>query len=894
MDKFLEFVVNKLLKEKPLSEIHQYTLIVPSQRAKWHLKKLLLQNKKKVYILPELQTIQNYFNSKSPLFPISNLEAKFILFEEALKLDRQLSYNDFQIQSNVLLKSFNDVERNLIDHKKLFQELNNISELENWSLNENNLSKNQEKFIFQFKQTGELFLEFRKKLISEKKGTSGLINRIIAENLEKYLLNEKNIIFLGLNALSKSEELIINYLKEKNGEILVDVDNFYVKNQNHEAGYFYRKHQNNSYNPPFDKIRKDPKNISIYAANSSNQQIDIAKEIISQNSKEYAVLLMDESIGPIVHQKLLNARKSINLASGLKYKNFENQKLITFLLESEPIISTKKINYQWVENLMSFSAIKSLVDRKKINKLFIQGNTKRYEIHILKLQKIHPLMEKIFRCLTNIFMSLENIKSPSRINDFLKIIESLYTENLKEKLSIQISIEEAGKIENMLHQYNLSLDVKDFIKIFINEINSKSVVVSGENDANIQIIGLLESRLIDYENIIFLSCNEEFLPSNPNSEDLFPEDLKRHFGIPSGYERQAISAYYFYRCFHFAKNIDLIYVKEESKGLNFNEPSRYIRQVEKEMGVLKNIRINNFKVKIENSSYSHQVINNELIKELIVKWIAKGVSPSALMKYHNCPLDFYMKYISKIEEKKEPERYLNPLDWGIAVHKTLENLFYQNRKITAIEIQKIQNELESIMLKTFNEIFLDKRYSIGKNILIYHHFKKCIENLLKKELNRIKLFGDYKILETEKTVSNASSISINGDKRPIKLVGQIDRIDLTNDGIRLVDYKTGLISKSEISLNGFNQLHKKEKAFQLFFYGLLWNEENLNMKDISCQIISLKNTISPHLDLNFNKNNKIKNHSIVDFKKWLFLNIESIYNTPSFSHLSESLFCELC
>ena len=185
MDKFLEFVVNKLLKEKPLSEIHQYTLIVPSQRAKWHLKKLLLQNKKKVYILPELQTIQNYFNSKSPLFPISNLEAKFILFEEALKLDRQLSYNDFQIQSNVLLKSFNDVERNLIDHKKLFQELNNISELENWSLNENNLSKNQEKFIFQFKQTGELFLEFRKKLISEKKGTSGLINRIIAENLEK-------------------------------------------------------------------------------------------------------------------------------------------------------------------------------------------------------------------------------------------------------------------------------------------------------------------------------------------------------------------------------------------------------------------------------------------------------------------------------------------------------------------------------------------------------------------------------------------------------------------------------------------------------------------------------------------------------------------------------------
>ena len=138
------------------------------------------------------------------------------------------------------------------------------------------------------------------------------------------------IIFLGLNALSKSEELIINYLNKNNGEILVDVDNFYVKNQNHEAGHFYRKHQNNSYNQPFDKIKKDQKNIHIYAANSSYQQIEIANKIIRQEGKEYAVLLMDESIGPIVYEKLLNTNNSINLASGLKYKCFENQKIDYF------------------------------------------------------------------------------------------------------------------------------------------------------------------------------------------------------------------------------------------------------------------------------------------------------------------------------------------------------------------------------------------------------------------------------------------------------------------------------------------------------------------------------------------------------------------------------------
>ena len=148
MDRFLEFAVNKILKEKKHSEIHQYTLIVPSQRAKWHLKKLFLKNKKKSFILPEILTIQNYFNTKSPLIPISNLEANFVLYNEAIKLNHELSFSDFQTQSSILLKSFNDVEINLINHNKLFNELNNISELENWSLNEKDLSKKSKNSYF--------------------------------------------------------------------------------------------------------------------------------------------------------------------------------------------------------------------------------------------------------------------------------------------------------------------------------------------------------------------------------------------------------------------------------------------------------------------------------------------------------------------------------------------------------------------------------------------------------------------------------------------------------------------------------------------------------------------------------------------------------------------------
>ena len=137
-----------------------------------------------------------------------------------VQLDRNINFKEFQNQSNNLLTSFNDVERNLINHKTLFNELNNITEIDQWSLNEKNLSVNQQNFIFQFKKTGQLFKAFKKTLIKNRKGTSGFINREIAENPIEFLDNKKNIYFLGLNALSKSEEAIINYLQKNNARVI--------------------------------------------------------------------------------------------------------------------------------------------------------------------------------------------------------------------------------------------------------------------------------------------------------------------------------------------------------------------------------------------------------------------------------------------------------------------------------------------------------------------------------------------------------------------------------------------------------------------------------------------------------------------------------------------------
>ena len=178
MEKFLTYATNEILKNYALKDLHLLTVIVPSERSKWHLRSCFRDSIGKAVLFPEFKTIQSYFNSITNLSPISNLEASLMLYEQALKLDKVLNYNEFQNQSITLLKNFNDVERNMIDHQKLFQELDNITGIDDWSLNDKNLSKNQKNFISQFQKTGKLYEMFKKRLLEKKKGTGGLITRI--------------------------------------------------------------------------------------------------------------------------------------------------------------------------------------------------------------------------------------------------------------------------------------------------------------------------------------------------------------------------------------------------------------------------------------------------------------------------------------------------------------------------------------------------------------------------------------------------------------------------------------------------------------------------------------------------------------------------------------------
>ena len=400
---------------------------------------------------------------------------------------------------------------------------------------------------------------------------------------------------------------------------------------------------------------------------------------------------------------------------------------------------------------------------------------------------------------------------------------------------------------------------------------------------------------INHENIIFTSFNEDYIPGKKAVETIIPYDLKKKYGIPTNFEKDALYAYYFYRTLHYPNQVHIIHLVGENKGLKSNEPSRFIHQINHEFSDNKQISIS-----IHTQNQKLITINNSTNKsekdfEILKKWMEYGISYSAINTYLKCSLDFYFKYVIGIKENQSPSKFLEPSEWGIAVHNTLEKLFDSYKTIDDISLKRMIKDVEEYQQEEFKLMFHDKRHLIGKNKIKYYQFQQYIKNYLKKELHNIKRTGSFRVLSNEETLNYTDKIFINKQEVLCHFNGKIDRIDDTANGIRLIDYKTGFVSKDNLSISNISSVRSKDKALQLFFYGLLYTGVNTDCDKVSASIITLNNTVNPTQNLKFNKSLTISSMDISSFREELILIIQEICNpeTPVF-HQPESKYCQYC
>ena len=396
-------------------------------------------------------------------------------------------------------------------------------------------------------------------------------------------------------------------------------------------------------------------------------------------------------------------------------------------------------------------------------------------------------------------------------------------------------------------------------------------------------MGVLETRVIDFETIIITSVNEGVLPKSKSEQSFIPFDVKQHFSLPTYQDKAAIFSYHFYRLLHRAKNIYLVY-NTENDTFGSGEKSRFLTQLEISRKDISQYFVSP-KINIENTKLKEIPKTKALLvslKELGVK----GISPSALSSYINNPIGFYYQKTLKIKEIEEVEETVAVNTMGTVIHNTLEELYKPlvNEILNEESIKKMRLIAPDLVQKYFIKEYKNGDITKGKNKLIFEVSKKLIDRFLIKELSEIKEGKQIKIIALEQKLS--AKIKIDLVDEPIKLHGIIDRVDEVDGVVRILDYKTGNVTATQLKMADFSKMsedYKYTKALQVMLYAYLYVENNQITKPIESGIISMRNIKEGFLKMNFSAKPKAPDYEVSSTRIEAFLEelkrlLTEIYN----------------
>jgi len=832
---FIEKITDYISNHYDLKK-ENLTIVFPNKRAALQLRNMLAESIKTNFWVPQIVSIQQAMEEWSGLQLVDNIEVIF----EIIKMNP-----DFFPYAAQMAKDFDEIDQYDVDATKLFEHLKSAKEIEEWNLNlENSVESNYLKF---FSSLILYYNELRDNFQKNGKGYYGLITKKIAsyddETLQKHIKGRK-IIFAGFNALTTTEEqVIVRMVESGNAVILWDLDKYYFEDERQEAGYFARKffqqHPNIEKNFVDDKFNTQEKNIKIIsvsgnAVQTNALQLQLSKNIDNQKEKQ-VVVLADESLLIPVLNSIPESRENINVTMGYPFNKTIVYHFVDKLFRYQQTLSgdENKIYLWTLLRFCSADLIKLIFNRIEYDKL-MAWLTER------AVNSIYYLKKKDFEIFNNEtklfdFLNLITVKwsSPKETIDNLKKILNISANIIKNdnyffKNQISVAGRIVNRLELLLEKYSNYIKIIDLQMLFTQVAGQMSINLQGDADG-LQVMGLLETRNIDFDVIHVLSVNEGVLPQTKNSNSLIPFDLRNIYGLPTYSQQQAVYAYHFYRLLQNAKCINLYY-NNLADSIGTGEPSRFIRQIEYEYAK------NNIKVILEYLQYKSHVIN-DIQKEIVVKKtddILKKIqklAPTSISTYVRCPLQYYWKYIEHlIDESPEEEIQVNVV--GSIIHNTLDN-FYKKFGKDLITLELFDEIYEKYFKDCYSKSLKDNGFEnglpdVGFNYLNKTVIESMLENFIRYERNFLAEGNKVLIIDTE--VELSQEVDYHGYK--VVLHGFADRIDRVNDEIRILDYKTGKVNPYDVKIN---LKHDKitsmsEKAIQLLMYKYLFLNENKDVK----------------------------------------------------------------
>ncbi|NND62623.1 MAG: PD-(D/E)XK nuclease family protein, partial [Flavobacteriaceae bacterium] len=589
MRAFLEESIEKIQSE--YSDISKLIIVLPSKRAGGFLKNYLRKQTSTPFFAPQIISIEEFIQELANLKIISSEELLlkcYKAYSSITEIENKETFENFTAWATTLLNDFNEIDRYLIDPKSFFSYLSSIKTLEKWGA-EKEQTPLIDDFLKFWNHIHLIYDNLNHELLSEGIGYQGMVYRKASEDIEHYLHNKGNLthIFIGFNALNKAEEHIIQELLEVgNSQIFWDIDAYFYNDPEHSSSIFIRnylqhwKYYDTQSTPTFSEIYQRPKTIQIVEAQNNIQQAKYLGALLESLSEETldetAIVLADESLLMPVLYSLPSNVKSANITMGAPLESFNIVHFFNTLFK----LQLKKGSYYYsnVAALLNHPFSDILLKSAK----HILSEMNRLNISHISAKKIKSLAPEEEKGILELLFDPWNQQSTQALQSCLKLIELAQIEELSsqaEKIALRKLEGLFLKIQTLIERNDYLKELVSFQSLFAQLIAQDSLDFEGDAYDGLQIMGVLETRVLDFKNVIFLSVNEGFLPAGRSNASYITSDLKKQFELPFYTEKDAIYAYHFYRLLQRAENITLLY-NGQGKGLSASEKSRFIMQIE--------------------------------------------------------------------------------------------------------------------------------------------------------------------------------------------------------------------------------------------------------------------------------------------------------------------------
>jgi len=881
---FLDKIAQVIIEDYS-NNLNNTIVVLPNKRSKIFLIEALKSQVQNNILSPEIISIEDFIQNVSGIRTIDPIELVFEFYEVYLSITDIKNQQSFELFANwakMLLQDFNEIDRYLLDPNHVLSYLKDIEDIKKWGIEVENKTKLLENYIDFWKLLPHFYQTLYAHLLKNGIGYQGLIYREAVNNLNSFSkdVTDKKYVFAGFNALNAAEEKIVQHLIALDqAKIYWDIDQTFLNDPYHDAGLFVRRfkeswiqYKSNS----FDWIVNDfsePKTIQVIGTPKTIGQAKITgsiiEKIIQDNSTttldKVAVVLGDENMLVPLLYSLPATVGALNITMGYSSKNNPAQILISklFKMHTNSLSRNAKNYVFYYKDVLDILTHPLVEPYSKTSTLVNTINQYNYTfITHQKLMDLNPNPSDLFILL---FGKWEEgpLKVLASLSQLLQTIKANLSNNSDDEKITKAFVFSIFKVINKLINYYSKDKLIDKIDtlhaIYKQVIDLAEVSFEGEPLNGLQIMGVLESRVLDFETVIITSMNEGKLPAGKSQNSFIPYDVKKELGLPTFKEKDAIYTYHFYHLLQRAKNIYLLY-NTESEGLDAGEKSRFITQLEVE--------------KQDNHILTHEIYNailpkkahqpmiipkSESVMERLKEIAEKGFSPSALTSYIRNTIQFYFQKILRIKEVEEVEENIALNTLGTIIHETLKALYepFIGKFISETDVLNCFKQIDSEVLKQFRVVYKEGEIKKGRNLLAFEVAKRNVYNFLKIELESVKNGDTIKILALEEKY--LETLYHPDLPYPINIGGSVDRIEERNGIIRIIDYKTGKVDKGDIILttwNGLTEDISNDKIIQVLAYAFMFEKFALD-QPMEAGIISFKNLKSGFMPFTFKQGKEI-------------------------------------